>query len=68
MSVGAMTEEKIFTVKEAAEYLHVHWRTILRFIKAGDLEAFTVGDEYRITLSAIHAYIERKSTRKNQGD
>jgi len=68
MSVGTMTEERIFTVKEAAEYLHVHPRTIQRMIRARELEAFTIGegDEYRITLAAIHALIERRSTKRGK--
>ena len=59
MSAQAMTDERIYTVKEAAEKLRVDARTIRRMIAADEIEAFKVRDEWRITQSAINAVISR---------
>lgn len=45
-----------FTVKEVAEILHVHWQSVLNFIKRGDLEAIHIGRGYRIELDALRAF------------
>ncbi len=63
MSAVAMTEEKFYTVKEVAEYLRVHPRTIRKMILDGQVQAIKVRDEYRIRQSALEDYIQKQSRR-----
>jgi excisionase family DNA binding protein len=59
MSVSSMTE-KIYTVKEIAEFLRVTPRTVWKMINSGELEAFTVRGDYRIKQSALDALMEKR--------
>ncbi len=63
MSAVAMTEEKFYTVREVAEYLRVHPRTIRKMILDGQVQAIKVRDEYRIRQSALEDYIQKQSRR-----
>ena len=60
MSTGAMTEEKIYTVKEIAAILRINPRTVRRMIVLGELEAIKIRDEYRIRQSALDAVLQKK--------
>lgn len=58
MSALAMTEERIYTVQEAADWLRVSPRTIHKMIKKGRLSAYRTGErrgEYRIPESSLEA-------------
>ena len=66
MSVGIMTEEQFYTVKEVAEKLRTTRRNIWKMINDGELDAFTVRGEYRISESALEDYIEKSRKRKDQ--
>ena len=59
MSASAMTEERLLTVQEAADWLRVNPRTIRKMIQEGRLTAYRVGGalsgEYRIAESALQA-------------
>ena len=48
--------DKLYTVAEVAEYFKVHYKTVRRWIREGELSAFKVGRAYRITESALKAY------------
>lgn len=63
MSAGAMTEEKIYTVKEVATILRVTVRTIRAMIADKQLDAFLVRDEYRIKGSELERFM-RESKRE----
>ncbi len=49
----AMTEERVYTIKEVASIVHVHPMTIYRMIKSGELPSFKVRGEHRIKQSAL---------------
>ena len=51
-------DERYLTLPEVAERLKVSRRTIYRWIKSGDLNAYQFGREYRITESALKDYLE----------
>jgi excisionase family DNA binding protein len=51
-----------YTVEELAEHLHVHWQTILNYIRSGELEAVKLGKGYRISKPAFEAFIKKRST------
>jgi excisionase family DNA binding protein len=51
-------DERYLTLPEVAERLKVSRRTIYRWIKSGDLDAYQFGREYRITESALKDFLE----------
>ncbi len=51
-------DERYLTLPEVAEQLKVSRRTVYRWIKSGDLDAYQFGREYRITESALKDFLE----------
>lgn len=51
----------ILTLKEIQQLLHIGKNTALRLVQSGDIEAFKVGNQWRVTKDSIVTYI-RKST------
>jgi excisionase family DNA binding protein len=66
MSVGIMTDEKLYTVNEVAGMLRIGHRTVRRMIAEGEIAAFKVRDEYRIRQSTIEAYIEKQEQKREE--
>jgi excisionase family DNA binding protein len=58
--------EEVLTVEEVAHRLRVDARTVRKWIRKGELVAFDVGREYRIRVSALHDFIQRREA-KNKG-
>ena len=61
-------DERYLTLPEVAERLKVSRRTIYRWIKSGDLNAYQFGREYRITESALKDFLEAHRFRAEGGD
>jgi excisionase family DNA binding protein len=62
-------DERYATLPEVAERLKVSRRTVYRWIKNGDLDAYQFGREYRITESALKDFLKAHRTRaKGDGD
>jgi excisionase family DNA binding protein len=62
-------DERYLTLPEVAERLKVSRRTIYRWIKSGDLNAYQFGREYRITESALKEFLEAHRFRaEGEGD
>jgi len=61
MNAPMMTREQYYTAGEVAQILRVNLRTVHRLIKSGELEALTINREYRISQSALDAWIARRS-------
>lgn len=59
-----MEDEKqtIYTVKEVAEMLKVHFQTILAYIKDGKLKAMKIGKGYRISKKDLDDFLEKSKT------
>lgn len=57
-----MTDDKLFTVDEAAAWLQVNERTIRRWIKSGELPAANLGKKagYRIAGSDLTAFFAER--------
>jgi excisionase family DNA binding protein len=53
--------EKLLTVEEVADYLHVHRYTIYRFLAQKKLPAFKVGNQWRFHRKMIEAWLSRNS-------
>lgn len=55
-------EEKFYTAEELAEKLRVNIMTIYRYIKAGKLNAYKFGKEYRVEIKDFESFLkEHKS-------
>ena len=53
-----MTEKEFYKAEELAEKLQVNIMTIYRYIKAGKLEAYKFGKEYRIEAKEFERFLE----------
>ena len=60
MSAIAMTDEKIYTVKEVAAILRIAPKTVRKMIAEGELVAFRLRDEWRIKQSALDAVMRQR--------
>ncbi len=49
----------VYTVEEVAKLLRVSEATVRRLIKTGELEGFSVGNQYRITQEALDKYMKK---------
>ncbi|NCB97385.1 MAG: DNA-binding protein [Bacteroidia bacterium] len=54
-----MADMKIYNVDEVVSILRVTKRTLYNYIKAGQIKAFKVGKEWRVTEEALVAFTER---------
>ncbi len=60
----AMTQEQVYTVDEVAAILRVTPRTIRRIIARGEIEAFLVGDTYRVRHSVLDEFMRRRPKKR----
>lgn len=56
---------KIYDANEVAEILKVNRMTVIRYIRMGRIEAFKVGNDWRITLQSLKKFID-DNTNKNK--
>jgi excisionase family DNA binding protein len=67
-------EEKLYSVDEVAEILHLHPRTVRRYIREGVLVGQKIGKEWRITRSALNTLLgeehmpEKSAALKDQSE
>ncbi len=66
MSILTMPQEKVYTVREVAAWLRVSEKTIRKMIAQGRIDAFIVGDEYRISQSSLDVLMRKQ--REDQGE
>lgn len=48
----------MLTIKQAAEQLNVHWKTVYSHVVSGKLTAYRVGRQWRIKQEDIVRYLE----------
>jgi excisionase family DNA binding protein len=61
--------ERLYTVREVAEYLRVSERLVRYWIERGELVAFIAGKRgYRIRQSALDDYVRSKEQSSKQTD
>lgn len=53
-----MTEHNFYRVEELAEQLRLSKMTLYRYIKAGKLQAFKMGKEFRISKKDFKNFLE----------
>ena len=56
-------EDKVMTVMEVAEYLHVHPSTIYRLLRKQEIPAFRVGSDWRFNRESIDGWRTARETR-----
>lgn len=49
----------ILTLKDLQELLHIGKITALRLVQSGEIEAFSVGNQWRIPQECVMTYIRR---------
>jgi excisionase family DNA binding protein len=59
-------DERYLTLPELAERLKVSRRTVYRWIKDEDLNAYKFANEYRITERDLKDFLERRRTRRER--
>jgi excisionase family DNA binding protein len=47
----------IMTIKEVAEYLHVHPTTLYKMIRLGEIPSFKIGSDHRFRRNEIEEWI-----------
>ena len=52
----------ILTLKELQELLHIGKNTALRLVQSGEIEAFRVGNRWRVLRYSVEKYIMRCRT------
>jgi excisionase family DNA binding protein len=55
-----LIEERLFTVREAAEYLTVCPKTVYALIGDGELDVLKIGSRYKIPAESLSKYVESK--------
>lgn len=61
-----MQNNNFYTVEQVAEFLQVHWQTILNYIKNGKLRAVRLGKGYRISQVALDEFLSANATQKSK--
>ena len=56
-------EDKVMTVVEVAQYLHVHPSTIYRLLRKKEIPAFRVGSDWRFNRESIDAWRTERENR-----
>lgn len=54
-----MSEKEFYLVDELADKLRVNRMTIYRYIKAGKLQAYKIGKEFRIAKKEFESFLTR---------
>lgn len=49
---------EVYTLKEIEDLLHVTRRTLYNWIKSGQLKAFRIGKEWRVTREALEEFTQ----------
>lgn len=49
----------ILTLKEFQELLHIGKNTALRLVQSGEIEAFRVGKQWRVSKESVAKYVRR---------
>jgi excisionase family DNA binding protein len=50
-------DDTLLSVSDIAEHLKVSKMTVYRLIRSGKLDAVRIGHSFRVTLSAVEAYV-----------
>lgn len=56
------TEKEFYLVEEVAKKLRISNMTVYRYIKAGKIQAYKIGKEFRIKKSELDGFLSQVST------
>lgn len=56
-------DDKVMTVVEVSEYLHVHPSTIYRLLRKKEIPAFRVGSDWRFNRESIDSWRNEREKR-----
>lgn len=56
----AVTEDKIMTLVQAAEFLETSCSTVYRLVTDGELRAFRLRNSWRTSTSACREYVDKR--------
>ena len=59
-----VVEDTYYTLQEVAEQLKVSYRTVYRWVRSGELSAYQLGQEWRITDKDLNQFLEARRTPK----
>ena len=54
--------KEILTLKELQELRHIGKNTALRLVQSGEIDAFRVGNQWRVLRESVAKYIRRSSS------
>ena len=60
MATGPARDDRLLTVQELADYLRIDPKTVRRLIATGDLAAYKLGREYRISERDLRKYLSER--------
>lgn len=49
----------ILTLKELQELLHIGKNTAMRLVQSGEIEAFKIGKQWRVSKESVAKYVRR---------
>jgi excisionase family DNA binding protein len=53
-------DQKVMSVKEVADFLHVHPATIYRLLRTHEIPAFKIGTDWRFNRESIERWMEER--------
>jgi excisionase family DNA binding protein len=56
--------DKVMTVEELSQYLHIHRSTIYRLLKRGEIPAFRIGSDWRFNIETIDVWRSQLETKQ----
>lgn len=62
-SLGAPIGERYLTLREAAEILQLHPRTVGEYVRRGELEGRVIGGRWRFRRKDLDAFFEKAPSR-----
>ena len=58
--------DEILTLKEAAQMLRIHWSTAYRLVKRGEIPAFRIGSDYRLSRQQLETWMKERTNASTQ--
>lgn len=58
MKASVLEEERFYTLQQVAEFLRVSYDTVVRCARSGDLAAFKVRGQWRVSDSALRCFLD----------
>lgn len=61
-------EETYYTLQDVAERLKVSYRTVYRWVRAGDLPAYKLGQDWRVEDSDLRKFLKARKAQPSKGE